>query len=52
MPSAFYKVVIEGKNNTVNTWVVTDREEIDIIALKITRMPLRVILFWVIAFCT
>jgi hypothetical protein len=24
MPSGFYKVVIEGKNNTVNTWVVTD----------------------------
>ncbi|MBD1363783.1 alkaline phosphatase family protein [Mucilaginibacter sp. ZT4R22] len=24
MPSGFYKVVIEGKNNTVNAWVITD----------------------------
>lgn len=24
LPSAFYKVVIEGKNNTVNSWVVTE----------------------------
>jgi hypothetical protein len=24
IPSAFYKVVIDGKNNTVNAWVVTD----------------------------
>ncbi|MEO7212990.1 MAG: alkaline phosphatase family protein [Mucilaginibacter sp.] len=24
MPSTFYKVVIEGKNNTLNAWVVTD----------------------------